>query len=258
MDSKANIILSAAIASHGEQLLTSNAFCKVYLTGYLSDYPQERRILITLKEQELPKALLEFSQSKLTETELFTFIDSLSRKFTSNIALVAWGIDAWAAAIDIPAPLRQVVQEHCFADAPSDSAIKINRRNVPRSKTLVVTPKPEVKKHNVSFLRRTAVAASLIGAIWLIPSQDADDFIAPIAQATPKPVVAVAQTVVRTQTSSGTSAAEMLQQTLISSRLPAKAAPKPMVIAKPKVRVLKTKQLRADIEAYLQSSTRFD
>ena len=120
MDNKAHTILSDVIASHGAQLTTSNAFCKVYLTGYLDDYPDEKRLLIALKTLELPTALLNHKDAELSETALFDSIKKIISASSEQTSDIAWGVDAWAAAVNLCETIRLKIRSQCF---PNESGV---------------------------------------------------------------------------------------------------------------------------------------
>lgn len=125
MDDKAHTILSGVIASHGEQLTTSTAFCKVYLTGYLADYPNEKALLIALKDLELPATLSAYVKAEITETALFDCVNQLSASWEGTPDDLAWGVDAWAAAIGISGAMRCKIREQCFPIMPMPQPIVI-------------------------------------------------------------------------------------------------------------------------------------
>jgi hypothetical protein len=125
MDDKAHTILSGVIASHGEQLTTSTAFCKVYLTGYLADYPNEKALLIALKDLELPATLSAYVKAEITEAALFDCVNQLSASWEGTPDDLAWGVDAWAAAIGISGAMRCKVREQCFPIMPMPKPIVI-------------------------------------------------------------------------------------------------------------------------------------
>jgi hypothetical protein len=120
MNNKAHTILSGVIASHGTQLMTSNAFCKVYLTGYLDEYPNEKRLLIALKVLELPTALLNHKEGELSETDLFDVIQHIVATSNDSSTEIAWGIDAWAAAVNVCETTRLRIRSQCF---PNESGV---------------------------------------------------------------------------------------------------------------------------------------
>ena len=125
MDDKAHTILSGVIASHGEQLTTSTAFCKVYLTGYLADYPNEKALLIALKDLELPATLSAYVKAEITEAALFDCVNQLSASWEGSPDDLAWGVDAWAAAIGISGAMRCKIREQCFPIMPMPQPIVI-------------------------------------------------------------------------------------------------------------------------------------
>jgi hypothetical protein len=137
MDHNAHTILRGVIASHGEQLTISTAFCKVYLTGYLADYPNEKTLLITLKHLELPAALSAYVNAEMTETALFDCIEQLAAHWEGKPDELAWGVDAWAAAIGVNAAIRCKIREHCFPIMPLSPSVTIESPapvNTPRSR----------------------------------------------------------------------------------------------------------------------------
>lgn len=118
MDDKAHTILGGVIASHGEKLTISNAFCNVYLTGYLADYPEEKRLLMALKVMDLPASLLAFDKLELSEAELIERIQQIAVGSDEKADDIAWGIDAWAEAIGVTEIMRYKIQQQCFSDTP--------------------------------------------------------------------------------------------------------------------------------------------
>ena len=120
MDNKAHTILSGVIASHGERLAISDAFCKVYLTGYLDEYPQEKKLLLELKFLEIPAALHQFAQGQLAEAALLECIQNTVSKSFEPASELAWGVDAWAAALKVSETMRLNIRSHCF---PNESGI---------------------------------------------------------------------------------------------------------------------------------------
>lgn len=118
MDVKAHTILGGVIASHGEKLITSNAFCNVYLTGYLAEYPEEKRLLIALKVMELPAALLAYKKDELPETALLNCIRQIIVGSDKKADDISWGVDAWAEAIGVSRKARHKIQQQCFPENP--------------------------------------------------------------------------------------------------------------------------------------------
>ena len=255
MDNKANIILSSVISNHGNQLLTSNAFCKVYLSGYLADYPQEKQLLIALKEQEIPKAFLDFKENRITEVELQNFINASSKNSALDHTAIAWGVDAWASAVGLSQPVKLNLLRQCFgySDPILDFTI------LPPQSTSTEAQQKSPAKWG-SALAKTAVAASLAVIVWMIPSQESDNYASLETQAPTTLKTAEVNTLelkpqaIKKVLTDRIGATEMLGQTLAKSKqLNEEEAPKPMVIGQSKARTLKTRQLRADIDAYLQS-----
>jgi len=246
MDNRAKAILSSVISDHGSKLFTSTAFCKVYLTGYLADYPQEKRILIRLKEQELPEALLEFKQAKTTEAALHDFIRVASKHspFTSDDIL--WGVNTWAAAMNLPE------QRVNMASATANTTL-----NKKKNRASAKSP---------SSVYKIVATASLAALAWVLPSHESDNFLTSQIQPTQiQKFVETATPIVRPNTStygvitSSTNAAEMFEQTFAkSTQAKNKRGPKPLVIGKTQLSSKKkNKQLRADIEAYLNYAQPF-
>lgn len=116
MDIRAHNILSAVIAEQGMQLAASDAYCQVYLAGHMTDYPKEKQTLVALKKLELPDALLDFNSTLLSESELCTFILKLCAHPQVDKDSVAWGVDAWAAALDVSEAVRREIRKQCFSD----------------------------------------------------------------------------------------------------------------------------------------------
>ena len=114
MNNIAHNILVSAIASHGEKLATSDAYCKVYLSGYMVDYPDEKELLTSLKQLELPKTLLAYQRLEISDSEIYAFIKALELKLPCDKSDFAWGIDAWAAAITAPDFMRRKIRKQCF------------------------------------------------------------------------------------------------------------------------------------------------
>ena len=111
-----------------------------------------------------------------------------------------------------------------------------------------------------SAVAKTAVAASLVALVWIIPSQESDNYASLETQVpttlktttvvTPEPKPQIKKRALTDRAD----ATEMLEQTLAKSKqLNDEKSPKPMVISQSKARALKTKQLTAAIDAYLQS-----
>jgi len=256
MNTSARTILSSVILNHGNRLLTSNAFCKVYLTGYLVDYPKEKHLLISIKEQELPKAFLDFKDAKITEADLQSLIMSTCENSAINNDVFAWGVDAWAAAVGLSGTIRLNILKQCFDH--SDPVLNFTV-STPKNHTNKQTNAP-VKRPR--FAHKAFVTASLAIVIWMIPTQESDNFASiekqtPRTQqrlltATPKVKPKAAAIAMTTRIS----AAEMLDQTL--SKLKDKKSPQPMSLVRKKTLTQKTKQLRADIDAYLQSGQKSD
>lgn len=213
MDNKANTILSSVISNHGKQLLTSNAFCKVYLSGYLADYPQEKQLLIALKEQEIPKAFLDFKENRITEVDLQNFINAHSKNSTFSHTATAWGVDAWATATGLSQTVKLNLLRQCFGytDPVLDFTI------LPPQ-----TASVDSQQHSPSKWGST-VAASLVALAWMIPSQELSSY---------------------------TPIENQVTTTLKETKI---VTPEPMTIEQLRTRTLKTKQLTAAIDAYLQS-----
>lgn len=119
MDDKAHTILSEVIASHGERLTVSTAFCKVYLAGYLADYSEEKELLVTLKSLELPAALVAYTNAEISEASLFDCIQVIRGNWGAKVDDLAWGVDAWAAASGINGAMRCTIRQHCFPIMPA-------------------------------------------------------------------------------------------------------------------------------------------
>ncbi len=116
MNHKAHIILGEVIAKYGVQLAVSNAYCEVYLAGHMVDYPNERKQLVAIKALELPKALLNLNNSLISEDDLYKFIRfNLPCTDTDS---VAWGVDAWAAALNISETTRKNIRKQCYPSVP--------------------------------------------------------------------------------------------------------------------------------------------
>lgn len=114
MNNNAHSILVSAIASHGGKLAISDAYCKVYLAGYMVEYPTEKQLLISLKQLELPKALIAYLQTEIGVADLHTFIKALEQGRSNNKCDLAWGVDAWAAALMLPERVRRNIRKQCF------------------------------------------------------------------------------------------------------------------------------------------------
>ena len=115
MNNDAHKILVSAIASHGEKIATSNAYCKVYLAGYMVDYPDEKQLLTSLRQLALPDALLAYRCSEISESDVYSFISEVVLKPLESESDFAWGVDAWAAALSIPELMRRNIRQHCFS-----------------------------------------------------------------------------------------------------------------------------------------------
>jgi len=267
MDNRAHKILSSVIESHGDQLLTSNAFCKVYLTGHLADFAQERRLLIFLKEQELPRAFLDFKESRISEAELHRFIDDISNNATYAADSLAWGVDAWASAVNLPGSVHLNMLKQCFSGF----------RSVSIPEAVISSGSPQhLPVSNVSTARGAIATACLAAVVGLLAPQALDSHLSPAVKdaqvappllqhtaeiikpvAKPEPLVNSKPVVKHQAFTTRISAAEMLDKTLASSKVSKDESPiKPVAIAigSPDTRALKTKQLRADIDAYLQAN----
>ena len=116
MNNNAHSILVLAIATHGEKLAISDAYCKVYLSGYLEKYTAEKRLLISLRNLELPKALMSYLKNEMRESDLNIVIEKVKQEHLCNVASLAWGVDAWAAALSVPEIVRKHIRNVCFPD----------------------------------------------------------------------------------------------------------------------------------------------
>jgi len=120
MNKNARSILVSAITDHGEKLATSDAYCKVYLAGYMVDYPAERQLFTLLKQRGLPKTLIAYLRMEVRETDLHAFIKMLKQELTVDENDLAWGIDAWAAALSVPSFARRNIREQFFLSVASN------------------------------------------------------------------------------------------------------------------------------------------
>ena len=115
MDDNAQGILVLAIAKHGIKLATSDSYCQVYLAGYMADYPLERRLLASLRNLDLPKALIAYLKNEIREPDLKLAIGKLKQNRLFKEADLAWGIDAWADALLVPEIVRKHIRRTCFS-----------------------------------------------------------------------------------------------------------------------------------------------
>lgn len=115
MDDNAQGILVLTIAKHGIKLATSDSYCQVYLAGYMADYPLERRLLASLRNLDLPKALIAYLKNELREPDLKLTIEKLKQNRLFKEADLAWGIDAWADALLVPEIVRKHIRLTCFS-----------------------------------------------------------------------------------------------------------------------------------------------
>ena len=114
MNNDAHEILVSAIASHGEKLATSDAYCKVYLAGYMVDYSEEKKLLTSLRQLELPEVLLAYQRSEISNSDVYSLIKALELKHLHKQCDFAWGVDAWAAALTVPDLIRRDIRKQCF------------------------------------------------------------------------------------------------------------------------------------------------
>lgn len=155
---KAHIILGAVIGSHGGQLMTSNAFCKVYLTGYMADYPEEKKILIGLKLMELPKKLSAYVNGDMSDADLIESIRKVAESSAESENDIAWGVDAWAAAAGITEEIRCIIRRQCFPEVSKE--IDLGHSLLHRQSVLIEETPPELTVSPVSAAESAPVHRS--------------------------------------------------------------------------------------------------
>ena len=114
MNNKAHTILVSVIASYGSRLTTSTANCKAFLADFLSEYTEEKNVLVELHQLQLTKALSTFKGGAIDKKTLITFIDQLDTQTKLAKHDLAWGVDAWANAIDLDIKSRRMIRKQCF------------------------------------------------------------------------------------------------------------------------------------------------
>lgn len=115
MNNKAHTILVSVIASYGSRLTTSTANCKAFLADFLSEYTEEKNVLVELHQLQLTKALSTFKGGAIDKKTLTTFIDQLDTQTKIAKHDLAWGVDAWANAIDLDIKSRRMIRKQCFS-----------------------------------------------------------------------------------------------------------------------------------------------
>ena len=118
MNNDAHEILVSALDNHGEKIATSDAYCKVYLAGYMVDYPDEKQLLISLRQLALPDALLAYRCAEISDSDIHAFIDEIDLKPSQSQSHFAWGVDAWAAALSMSDLMRRNIRKQCFPTLP--------------------------------------------------------------------------------------------------------------------------------------------
>lgn len=177
MNNNAHDILMLAIAKHGEKLATSTAYCNVYLAGYMADYPVEKQLLTSLRQQGLAEALIAHSRKETTQSELYIFMETLKRTTLYEQAELAWGVDAWAAALSIPEVVRKHIRTSCFSLSASLNAdLKLTSGIVTghsATRELPIRGKAQVKRG------KSVLPLSTLAFFTLMTSQLADGYTSP-------------------------------------------------------------------------------
>ena len=120
MNNKAHTILVSVIASYGSRLTTSTANCKAFLADFLSEYTEEKNVLVELHQLQLTKALYTFKAAAIDKKTLINFIDQLETQTKIAKHDLAWGVDAWANAVDLDLKSRRMIRKQCFSNALRD------------------------------------------------------------------------------------------------------------------------------------------
>jgi len=120
MDNKAHTILVSVIASYGSRLTSSTANCKAFLADFMTAHADEKNVLIDLHQQQLTKVLYTFKHGAIDKKTLAEFINQLSERSSYTNDDLAWGVDAWANAVDLDIKTRRFIRKQCFARATRD------------------------------------------------------------------------------------------------------------------------------------------
>lgn len=176
MNNDAHRILVSAIASHGEKLAISDAYCKVYLAGYMADYPDEKQLLTSLRQLELPNILLACRRLEISDSDVCQFIKTLELKHSYSPYDFAWGVDAWVAALTMPDLIRRNIREQCFPQASQQlnsdgkSVTDIADEDTEYIENIIPENKTHVNKRNVLLPSATMMLLGLTTALLAVGS----------------------------------------------------------------------------------------
>jgi hypothetical protein len=164
MNNKAHTILVSVIASYGSRLTTSTANCKAFLADFLTDYADEKNVLVELHNLQLTKALYTFKGGAIDKKTLINFIEQLETRSQLTQHDLSWGVDAWANAVDIDIKARRSIRKQCFSGEPRDlHAVTI------RPIETAVESAPEVPAMIVENASQAAIPRmALMGVVTLV------------------------------------------------------------------------------------------
>ncbi|PWQ96551.1 hypothetical protein [Leucothrix pacifica] len=173
MNNDAHGILVSAVANHGEKIATMNAYCQVYLAGYMVDYPHEKQLLTSLRQSALPDALIAHRGAEVDESDVYTCINDIVSRQPESEPDLAWGVDAWAAALSLSEVMRRNIRQHCFPELPpklntdSEPVTRLmretrqNGREAANDQLTTVSP----KQKNSPLMLRTAMVLVTLSTI---------------------------------------------------------------------------------------------
>ena len=164
MNNKAHTILISVMASYGSRLTTSTANCKAFLADFLTDYADEKNVLVELYHLQLTKALYTFKGDAIDKKTLIEFIDQIKTRSDLSEQDLAWGVDAWANAVDIDVKARRMIRKQCFSHTSRDLHIVTIRPIEMKAETIPEVPAMVVENASQAALPRMA----LMGVVTLV------------------------------------------------------------------------------------------
>ncbi|PWQ96318.1 hypothetical protein [Leucothrix arctica] len=164
MNNKAHTILVSVMASYGSKLTTSTASCKAFLADFLTDYADEKNVLVELHHLQLTKALYTFKGDAIDKKTLIEFIDQIEARSDLSKQELAWGVDAWANAVDIDIKARRMIRKQCFSHTNRDLHMVTIRPIEMKAETVPEVPAMVVENASQAALPRMA----LMGVVTLI------------------------------------------------------------------------------------------
>jgi len=164
MNNKAHTILVSIIASYGSRLTSSTANCKAFLADFMTDFPKEKSVLIELHKLQLTKVLSAFKDSSIDRKTLFEFLEQLVNRTDIPQQDLAWGVDAWANALNLDVKARRIIRKQYFTEAPRDLHVVTIR-----AAEIITEEKPEVPSVVIENANQAAIPrVAFLGVATLV------------------------------------------------------------------------------------------